>query len=109
VSPLEPKTRIPLPIAAIADLCRRHGVERLEVFGSVLRDDFRPGSDVDFLVVFRNDDSGPWMSKLQELQDDLARLLGREVDVIDRRGIERSENWIRRRQILSTSEVVYGS
>jgi hypothetical protein len=44
------------------------------------------------------------MSKLQDLQDDLAGLLGREVDVVDRRGIEKSENWIRRRQILTISQ-----
>jgi uncharacterized protein len=109
VSRLELKTPIPLPLDGIAEVCRKHEVEQLEVFGSVLRDDFRPESDVDFLVVFQNDDYGPWMSKLQELQDDLERLLNREVDVVDRRGIERSENWIRRRHILSTAKVIYGS
>lgn len=46
-------TRLPLPMDSIAEICRRFGVERLEVFGSVLRDDFRPDSDVDFLVTFR--------------------------------------------------------
>ena len=56
--------RIPLPIDKIADLCERYGVDRLEVFGSVLRDDVGPDSDVDFLVVFRDDDYGPWLSKL---------------------------------------------
>ena len=59
-------TRIPLPYEPIAELCRRYGVERLDVFGSVLRDDFRPDSDVDFLVVFRDNDFGPWGSKFQE-------------------------------------------
>ena len=107
--PTESKTRIPLPFEAIVDLCKHHDVERLDIFGSILREDFGPGSDVDFLVAFQNDDYGPWMSKLQRLQDDLTALLGREVDVVDRRGIERSDNWIRRNQILSTAEKVYGS
>jgi predicted nucleotidyltransferase len=109
MSPRDLKTRIPLPLGPIADLCRQYGVERLEVFGSVLRDDFGPESDVDFLVVFRENDTGPWLSKLQDLQEDLARLLGRKVDLVDRRAIERSENWIRRRDILSTAEVIHGS
>lgn len=101
------KTKIPLPLEAIAEICRRYQVERLDVFGSVLRDDFHPGSDVDFTVVFRDDDAGPWMGKFLDLQEDLERLLGRKVDIVDRRGIEKSPNYLRRRHILSTSRLIY--
>lgn len=102
-------TAIPLPLGDIAALCALHRVERLDVFGSVLRDDFTPGSDVDFLVTFVDDDRGPWMGRLPALEEDLARLLGRPVDVVDRRGVETSDNWIRRRHILSSARTIYGS
>jgi len=46
--------RLPLPVPEIHAICRRFGVERLEVFGSSIRDDFNPDSAVDFLVVFRD-------------------------------------------------------
>ena len=107
MSTVELKTQIPLPIDEIAALCRRLDVERLDVFGSILRDDFRPDSDVDFLVVFRDNDYGPWLSKLQDLQEELERLLGRKVDLVTRRGVERSPNYIRRKHILSTARLIY--
>jgi predicted nucleotidyltransferase len=98
---------IELPLAEIAELCLKYDVEELAVFGSALRDDFRSDSDVDFLVVFKNNDAGPWMCKFTELQDELSRLLGRPVDVIDKRGVEQSENYIRRKHILSSARTVY--
>jgi hypothetical protein len=103
------ETTIPLPLDEIAALCERYQVERLDVFGSVLRDDFTADSDVDFLVVFRDNDPGPWLSKLQGLEDDLTRLLGRRVEAVNRRGIEKSDNWVRRRDILSSARTIYGS
>ena len=63
--------QIELPMPAISALCRKYGVEQLAVFGSVLRDDFHADSDVDFLVVFQNNDYGPWMGKLTELEEEL--------------------------------------
>lgn len=96
-----------LPPAEIADLCRKYGVEELWVFGSALRDDFRDDSDVDFLVVFQNDDAGPWMGKFMDLEEELSKLLGRKVDVADKRGVEHSENYIRRRHILNSARQVY--
>jgi len=56
VSDTDLKTRIPLPLEPIAALCRRYGVERLDAFGSVLRDDFEPDGDIDFLIFFRDND-----------------------------------------------------
>ncbi len=69
---------------AIADLCRRFRVERLEVFGSATRADFDPErSDVDFLVRFPAEyDFGPWMSRLQEFEKELAALFPHPVDVV---------------------------
>jgi predicted nucleotidyltransferase len=98
---------IDLPLEAIALLCRKYDVEQLDVFGSALRDDFRPDSDVDFLVRFLNNDAGPWMGKLQDLQDELAALLGRNVDLVSRGAVEQSENYLRRRHILGTARTIY--
>jgi predicted nucleotidyltransferase len=100
---------ITLPINPIAELCEKYGVRELSVFGSLLRDDFRPESDIDFLVVFGDDDLGPWMEKLLNMEEELRVMLGREVDLVPKESIVKSENWIRRNHILSTAQVIYGS
>jgi predicted nucleotidyltransferase len=86
---------------ALADLCRRYGVARLEVFGSAARDtDFdRRRSDVDFLVTFAPDARNDLIAFL-DLKDALETLLGRSVDLVERDAIEASRNYIRRRAIL---------
>jgi predicted nucleotidyltransferase len=99
--------RLELPLEAIADLCRQYAVEELSVFGSVLRDDFRQDSDVDFLVRFRGNDAGPWMSKFTEMEQDLSRLLKRNVDLVSKAAVEQSENYLRRRHILDSARVIY--
>jgi uncharacterized protein len=100
---------IALPLDRIFELCRKYQVAELAVFGSLLREDFGPESDIDFLVVFQNDDYGPWMRKLQGMEEDLGALLGREVELVPKESVLRSENWIRRNHILSTAQVIYGS
>ena len=95
-----------LPAADIAEFCRRWHITRLEVFGSALRGDFRPDSDVDFLVTFAPE--ARWsLLDLDAMEEELAGLIGRKADLISRRGIERSQNWLRRRAILSSAEPVY--
>lgn len=93
---------------AIAALCRRFGVERLEVFGSAARgDDFDPGrSDADFLVEFAP--AKGHMTAYLDFKEALEALLGRPVDLVERGAIEASRNYIRRRDILSGAERVYG-
>jgi hypothetical protein len=68
-----------IPDAALADFCRRHHIRRLAFFGSVLRDDFRPDSDVDVLVEFEPGHV-PGLAFFG-MQDELSRLLGRKVDL----------------------------
>jgi uncharacterized protein len=80
----------------------------LAVFGSVLRDDFRPDSDIDFLVTFAPE-ARVSLFDLAELQEELEDLICREVDLVERVSIERSQNWIRRQEILRTAEPVYVS
>lgn len=90
-----------------ASLCRRHGVARLEVFGSAARgDDFDPArSDADFLVTFA---PGFKLAAFSDLKADLEALLGRPVDLVEREAVEASRNFIRRRRILAEAQAVYG-
>jgi predicted nucleotidyltransferase len=92
-----------LPMEAIAGLCRKYQVEELAVFGSVLRDDFRMDSDVDFLVTFQNHDYGPWMGKLTSLEKELSDLLHRKVDLVPKEGLK----WVIRDRVLASAEVVH--
>ena len=101
--------KIALPLEKIIVLCQKYGVKELSVFGSVLRDDFRPDSDIDLLVLFENDDYGPWMSKIMDLEMELSNLLGHKVDLVIKKGVEKSENYIRRRHILSTARLIYAA
>jgi hypothetical protein len=95
-----------VPPEELHALCRQWRVAQLCVFGSALRDDFRPDSDVDLLVTFMSD--ARWRARdLLRLQDDLEALFGRKVDLVERAAVEESENWIRRRHILDHAEPVY--
>jgi predicted nucleotidyltransferase len=98
--------RIEFDREQIAEFCRRWKITELSLFGSVLRDDFRPDSDVDVLVRFRPD-ADHSLFELMDMEDELARIVGRRVDLVERRGVEQSENYIRRRHILSTAEPLY--
>ena len=90
----------------LRDLCRRFGVARLDVFGSAARgSDFGAESDVDFLVEFRSPEDS--VARFLEFRDALAALLGRPVDLVDRKTVEASRNYIRRRSILGGAEAVY--
>jgi len=81
-------------------------VTELARFGSVLRDDFRSSSDIDVLVSF--EPAARWsLMAVVEMQDELEKILGRKVDLVERSAIERSENYIRRRHILASAEPVY--
>jgi predicted nucleotidyltransferase len=104
---LDVPLRIELPRSELAALCRKHNVRELAVFGSALRDDFRADSDVDFLVRFHDDDAGPWARHLTGLQEDLAKLLGRSVDVVGWDAVEGSRNYIRRKAILEGHRLLY--
>ena len=97
-----------LPEKQVADFCRRWRILELALFGSVLRADLNPDSDLDVLVTFAPDAEWGLLDHVQ-MEQELEALLGRKVDFISRRSVERSHNWIRRQEILSTAEVVYGT
>ncbi len=97
-----------IPQGRIADFCRRHRVCELALFGSVLREGFRPDSDVDVLVEFEPE-AHHGLFALVRMQSELEEILGRGVDLVDRSAIEKSRNYIRRKAILSSAETVYAS
>ena len=87
----------------LAEFCRRWKITELALFGSVLRDDFGPDSDVDFLVSWSPDARWSLFDHV-EMEEELAEIVGRKVDLVSRRAIERSKNPIRREEILSSAE-----
>jgi predicted nucleotidyltransferase len=94
-----------IPEDDLAAFCRRWKIRELALFGSVLRDDFSPASDVDVLVSF--DDDAPWsLWDLTTMGDELSSLVGRPVDLVESEGLR---NPFRRDRILKTRKVVYAA
>jgi hypothetical protein len=97
---------VEVPMDAIRAFCARHDIVRISLFGSVLRDDFRADSDIDILVEF-----APGVrygvSGLVAMAEELEALFGRAVDLIDRKAIEQSANYIRRKVIMDSEQVIY--
>ncbi len=96
--------QIDLPMEEIAELCRRYPVRRLSLFGSALRDDFRPDSDIDMLVEFEPG-AKVTLFDLGGMQQELSALLGREVDIKTPGFI--SERF--RQRVFDSAETLYGS
>jgi len=102
------KTAVPLPMEAIEAWCRTWGVTEFALFGSILRNDFHELSDVDVLVTTEADRPVTWDDREVRMES-LQRILGRRVDLVERRNLERSVNWYRRCEILSSARVVYAA
>lgn len=97
---------IEMPIEKIEAFCRKWKVQRLWLFGSVLREDFSPESDVDVMVEFMPE--AAWnLLDLVEAEQELSEIVGRQVDLVERRCVEQSDNWIRRRHILENASLFY--
>jgi len=99
------RPNIEIPTDMIAQFCRKWKIREFSLFGSVLRDDFRPDSDVDVLVEFQPD-HGWGLYDVVDMEDELQTLFGRRVDLVMKGGLR---NPIRRREILSTRQVVYAA
>ena len=102
------KIRVSVPRKKLAEFCRRWKVTELAFFGSVLREDFRSTSDIDLLVSF-SPRARISLFDLVRMQNELKEIFGREVDLVERRAIEKSENYIRRKNILSNTKVIYAA
>ena len=89
----------------ITEFCGKHHIRRLALFGSVLRGDFGPDSDVDVLVELERD-HGLSLYDWVDMIDELKGIFGRDVDLVGKEGLK---NPFRRREILRTAEVIYAS
>ncbi len=100
---------VSIPKEQLAAFCRAHGVRKFAIFGSALREDFGPESDVDVLVEFEPG-RAPGLLGVAGMERELSRMFGgRKVDLIERSAIETSRNYIRREAILRTAEIVYAA
>jgi predicted nucleotidyltransferase len=99
---------IELPMERIKAFCDRWQIIEFALFGSVLRDDFRPDSDIDVLVTFAPE-AKRGLSETLQMKDELQTIFGRNVDFIVKAAIERSENWLRRKNILESAQVIYAA
>ena len=95
-------------MAALTKLCQQWRITELAIFGSAASDEMRPESDVDVLVTFEGG-AEPTLFELSRLGRELRELLGRNVDVLTRRGVEESRNPYRRQEILDTAETLYAA
>ncbi len=97
--------KIEVPREEIAAFCRRWKVKELAIFGSAVRDDFRPDSDVDVLVVFQ--ENAEWsLFDLLSAEEELKLIFGRDVDLVEKKAIQ---NPFRRHHILNHREVIYAT
>jgi uncharacterized protein len=97
---------INLPLTDIQRICERWHITELALFGSVLRSDFHPESDIDLLVTF-DPNAKRGLTETLQIQDEFQVLLDRKVDLIVKSAIERSDNWLRKKNILESAQTIY--
>ena len=100
------KIKIKVPKTKIAEFCQRWNISEFALFGSVLRADFRPDSDVDVLVSF-TPQAHVTLFDMVHMRDELKTIFGREVDLISKRGVMNSRNYLRRKYILDSAQVIH--
>ena len=97
--------RITLPQKNIEKFCRKWKISEMALFGSVLSEDFRPDSDIDVLVSFKND-AGWGLFEFVDMVDELKAIFGRKVDLVEKDSLR---NPFRRQAILAGNEVIYAA
>jgi predicted nucleotidyltransferase len=102
---IKTKSNFAIPLEKIEAFCRKWKIKEFALFGSVLRDDFRPDSDVDVLVTFEPN-GGFTFENFMEIQEEIEGIFGRKVDLVQK---GRIRNPFRRYEILTTKEVVYAA
>jgi hypothetical protein len=101
-------SQIAIPKDKIDDFCRQHHICELGLFGSVLHDDFRANSGIGVLAGFE-EKHVPEPVKLGAMQEELTKIFGQNVDLVERQAVEKSQNRIRRRHILKSVEPIYAA
>jgi predicted nucleotidyltransferase len=98
--------RLNLKTTEIKQICQQWQITELALFGSVLREDFRSDSDIDVLVSFAENAKITFFD-LDAIENQLSQLFNRPVDLVTKKAIQKSHNWIRRQNILNDSQVIY--
>lgn len=98
--------RLKLSPQEIVEICQKWGIVEMALFGSILREDFRENSDIDFIIKF-DLKARQGLLTISKIKYELEKLVGRKVDLIIKESIENSQNWIRRQEILSTAKIIY--
>ena len=99
---------IHIPRSQMDSFCRRWQVSELALFGSVVREDFGPDSDVDVLIQF-HPQARHTLFDMARMEEELSRIFGRDVDLVDRTAVEQSRNHIRREAILQSAEAIHAA
>ena len=103
---IDVRSRIGISDQMLTEFCHKWKIVRLELFGSALRDDFRPDSDIDLLVTFAPD--APWsLLDIVHLEEELSGLLGRKAEIAERPAVEQSSNPLHRKNILGSAQLLY--
>lgn len=98
------KTTLEFPQVKLKAFCQRWRIQEFALFGSVLRDDFGPESDIDALVTFVPEARWSLLDHV-EMQRELESVFGQKVDLVSRQGIANSQNYIRKQEILNSAQV----
>ena len=98
--------RLNISMDALTEFCQKWKINKLGAFGSVLREDFQSESDLDFLVAFSQDADWSVLDHVA-MQQELEQLSGRKVDLVTEKALNRSNNWIRQKEIRETVNQVY--
>jgi len=100
--------RIEIPREEISEFCKKWKISEFSLFGSVLSEHFSRNSDIDVLVTF-NDNARHTLFDLVKMENELEGIFGRKVDIVSRRAIEFSRNYLRKNAILESAEAVYAA
>lgn len=100
------KVKIRMPKTKIAEFCKRWNVSEFAIFGSALTKDFRPDSDIDIMVDFPTQ-AKVTLYDMTQMQDELKKIFKRDVDLISKRGVKNSRNYLRKKAILESAQVIH--
>lgn len=95
-----------ISLSTIAEFCQKWQIVEFALFGSVLRDDFNANSDIDCLVKFSNNADWSLFDRVK-MKEELTLIFKRKVDLVNKKSIENSQNWLRKQEILKTTHIIY--
>ena len=98
--------RLGVSPSILREFCQQNKITELSVFGSILREDFNLHSDMDLLVKFDPNAHISLMDMIK-IENELKIFLKRNIDLVSKKAIENSKNWIRRQNILNNTEIIY--